>query len=59
MPCIDQGPMQFIPNYIERKHGREEVEYDHEDLIPLTSSYFWDHDLSGTDHESSPTNGGI
>lgn len=29
------GPMQFIPNYIDRKHGREKVEYDHEDLIAL------------------------
>jgi len=34
------GPMQFIPNYIERKHGREVVEYDHEDLIPLLESTF-------------------
>jgi DNA polymerase-3 subunit alpha len=29
------GPMQFIPDYIERKHGREKVEYDHEDLVEL------------------------
>ena len=34
------GPMQFIPNYIERKHGREKVEYDHEDLIPLLENTF-------------------
>jgi DNA polymerase III subunit alpha len=26
------GPMQFIPDYIKRKHGREEVVYDHDDL---------------------------
>lgn len=26
------GPMQFIPDYINRKHGKEEAEYDH-DLI--------------------------
>ncbi len=26
------GPMQFIPNYIRRKHGEEEVEYEHEIL---------------------------
>jgi len=26
------GPMQFIPDYIRRKHGEEEVTYDHEDL---------------------------
>jgi len=24
------GPMDIIPNYIRRKHGREEIEYDHE-----------------------------
>lgn len=29
------GPMQFIPDYIKRKHGEEKVEYDHEDLIDL------------------------
>jgi len=23
------GPMDIIPNYIKRKHGREEIEYDH------------------------------
>jgi len=34
------GPMQFIPNYIERKHGREAVEYDHDDLIPLLETTF-------------------
>ncbi len=26
------GPMQFIPDYIKRKHGEEEVVYDHDDL---------------------------
>lgn len=34
------GPMQFIPNYIERKHGREKVKYDHEDLIPLLDNTY-------------------
>ncbi|NEM99421.1 DNA polymerase III subunit alpha [Pontibacter burrus] len=29
------GPMQFIPNFINRKHGREEVEYPHELLEPI------------------------
>ncbi|MDZ7758497.1 DNA polymerase III subunit alpha [Rhodohalobacter sp.] len=29
------GPMQFIPDYIKRKHGEENVEYDHEDLIDI------------------------
>ena len=26
------GPMQFIPDYIRRKHGEEDVVYDHDDL---------------------------
>ncbi|AXJ01595.1 DNA polymerase III, alpha subunit [Cyclonatronum proteinivorum] len=26
------GPMKFIPDYINRKHGREKVDYPHEDL---------------------------
>jgi len=26
------GPMEWIPNYIKRKHGREEVKYPHPDL---------------------------
>lgn len=34
------GPMQFIPNYIDRKHGREKVEYDHDDLIPLLENTY-------------------
>ncbi len=34
------GPMQFIPDYIERKHGREKVEYDHEDLRELLEPTF-------------------
>ncbi|MRG87689.1 DNA polymerase III subunit alpha [Salinibacillus xinjiangensis] len=29
------GPMEFIPNYIDRKHGREKVSYPHQDLKPI------------------------
>ncbi len=29
------GPMEFIPNYIARKYGRESVEYRHPSLEPL------------------------
>lgn len=29
------GPMQFIPEYIDRKHGQSEVEYPHPDLEEL------------------------
>ena len=29
------GPMQYIPQYIERRHGREKIAYDH----PIMESY--------------------
>ncbi|ASB48951.1 DNA polymerase III subunit alpha [Alkalitalea saponilacus] len=29
------GPMEYIPNYVARKHGREDINYDH----PLMESY--------------------
>lgn len=29
------GPMDFIPNYIARKHHKEEVSYPHRDLQPI------------------------
>jgi DNA polymerase-3 subunit alpha len=34
------GPMEFIPSYIERRHGREEIEYLYTDLREeLTKKY--------------------
>lgn len=32
------GPMEYIPDYIERKHGRQEVKYDH----PIMEKYLND-----------------
>ncbi|MDW7691873.1 DNA polymerase III subunit alpha [Flammeovirgaceae bacterium SG7u.111] len=29
------GPIQFIPNFIDRKHGKEEIEYPHDLLEPI------------------------
>ncbi len=29
------GPIQFIPDYIERKHGRQKIEYLHPKLEPI------------------------
>ena len=29
------GPMQFIPTYTKRKHGQEEIKYDHPILEPI------------------------
>ncbi len=34
------GPLQFIPNFINRKHGREEVEYPHELLEPILNNTY-------------------
>ncbi len=32
------GPMQFIPDYIERKHGRQKISYIHPKLEPILRS---------------------
>ncbi|MDE2887175.1 MAG: DNA polymerase III subunit alpha [Gemmatimonadota bacterium] len=29
------GPMQYIPNFVARKHGKEEVVYDHPKMEPI------------------------
>ena len=34
------GPMQFIPNYIDRKHGKEAVEYPHPLLEPILKNTY-------------------
>lgn len=34
------GPMEFIPNFIKRKHGQEEVNYPHELLVPILSNTY-------------------
>ncbi len=34
------GPLQFIPNFINRKHGREEVEYPHPLLEPILKNTY-------------------
>ncbi len=31
------GPMQFIPDYIKRKHGKQKIEYLHPKLEPILS----------------------
>jgi len=35
------GPLQYIPTYIDRKHGREEVEYAHESLKKILEPTQW------------------
>jgi len=34
------GPMEFIPNFIDRKHGREKVEYPHPLLEDILSNSY-------------------
>ncbi|WP_307585084.1 DNA polymerase III subunit alpha [Paenibacillus wynnii] len=34
------GPMEFIPKYIQGKHGQVEVEYPHRDLKPILSDTY-------------------
>jgi DNA polymerase III subunit alpha len=34
------GPMQFIPNFINRKHGKEPVEYPHQLLEPILNKSY-------------------
>ncbi|MCM3619433.1 DNA polymerase III subunit alpha [Sutcliffiella horikoshii] len=34
------GPMEQIPLFIDRKHGRKQVEYPHPDLIPILEKTF-------------------
>ncbi len=34
------GPMQFIPNYIARKHGKEDVVYLHPSLEPILKNTY-------------------
>ncbi len=34
------GPMQFIPNFIDRKHGKEDIEYPHPLLEPILKNTY-------------------
>lgn len=34
------GPMKYIPDYIERKFGKQKVEYIHDDLKPILESTY-------------------
>ncbi|MBY0124068.1 DNA polymerase III subunit alpha [Bacillus sp. S/N-304-OC-R1] len=34
------GPMENIPHFIDRKHGKEKVEYPHDDLIPILENTY-------------------
>src|SRR5690606_33714191 len=34
------GPMDFIPNYITRKHGKMKTTYPHQDLKPILENTY-------------------
>jgi DNA polymerase-3 subunit alpha len=34
------GPMDFIPDYIDRMHNRQEISYRHDELIPIYEETF-------------------
>lgn len=34
------GPMEFIPTYIDRKHGKKSVTYPHKDLQPILENTY-------------------
>jgi DNA polymerase-3 subunit alpha len=34
------GPMDYIPSYIKRKHGQEQVKYEHEALRPVLENTY-------------------
>jgi len=34
------GPMEFIPNYVQAKHGRRRVSYPHPDLEPILADTY-------------------
>ena len=34
------GPMQYIPNFVARKHGREDIKYDLDDMEEYLSETY-------------------
>ena len=48
------GPLDagLIPKFINRKHGREKIDYQHPILEPVLDETLWNYGLSRTDHEN-------
>jgi len=42
------GPMDYIPDFIDRKHGRKPIEYDIPVMEKYLERYVWHYGLSGT-----------
>ena len=42
------GPMDYIPQFIDRKHGREPIEYDIPVMEKYLKVYIWYYCISGT-----------
>ena len=53
------GPMDFIPDYIARMHGEEEIEYLHPKLEPILKETFGITGLSRADHVHCDESGGL
>ncbi|MCK7516939.1 MAG: hypothetical protein MZV64_04035 [Ignavibacteriales bacterium] len=44
------GPMEYIPSFINRKHGREKIVYDIPVMEKYPEGYLRDHGLPGAGH---------
>jgi hypothetical protein len=50
MPSIVLGPLEYIPSFVARKKGEEEIKYDLPEMEGLPQRDLWDHGLSGASH---------
>ncbi len=52
---------RLIPNFIWHKHGKEEVEYEHQLLEPILKGMYdiMHHGVPGTDHADCAGPGGV
>ena len=53
------GPMDYIPDFIDRKHGRKPIEYDIPVMEKVLEGYVWYYGLSGTGDASVTFIGGL
>ena len=42
------GPMAYIPQYVDRKHGREDVTYDLPEMEEYLEGNLWHYSIPGT-----------
>ena len=51
------GPMENIPEYLDRREHPEKIDYIHPDLKPFLKIPYGNYDLSGTNHAGSHKDG--